>query len=95
MTRVAASHLAPHGVRVNAVCPGITETDLFLEQVGQLAEREGVEPAAVYDRFLDYIPLRRLNRPQDIAAAVVFLASDEARTITGQSLNVDGGITFD
>jgi NAD(P)-dependent dehydrogenase (short-subunit alcohol dehydrogenase family) len=95
MTRVAAAQLAAHGVRVNAICPGVTETDLFWGHIGQLAEREGVELDTVYGRYVDLVPLRLLNRPEDIAATAAFLVSDEARTITGQSINVDGGIILD
>jgi NAD(P)-dependent dehydrogenase (short-subunit alcohol dehydrogenase family) len=95
MTRIAAAQLAPHGVRANSICPGVTETALFKGHIGQLAEREGVPVETVYERFLDFIPLRRLSQPEDIAATAAFLASDEARAITGQSVNVDGGIVWD
>jgi NAD(P)-dependent dehydrogenase (short-subunit alcohol dehydrogenase family) len=91
MTRVAASQLGPFGVRVNAVCPGVTDTALLqrvLEsRAGSVAEqRELLEGMS---------SLRRLNSPADIAAAVLFLASPGAQGITGQSLNVDAGILWD
>lgn len=95
MTRRAAAELAPHGVRVNSICPGITDTALFRGQIAELAEREEISPEAVLDRYYDYIPMRRLSLPDDIAAAAAFLASDDARVITGQSINVDGGILTD
>jgi 3-oxoacyl-[acyl-carrier protein] reductase len=92
MTRKAAAELAANGVRVNAICPGVTETNLVGEIVNETASAEGIEPAVVRDRLLDQVPLRRINRPEDIAAAAAFLASDEAWTITGQALDIDGGI---
>jgi 2-hydroxycyclohexanecarboxyl-CoA dehydrogenase len=95
MTRIAAAQLAPHGVRVNCICPGVTETALFRGHIGQVAESEGVPVEEVYERFLDFVPLRMLSQPEDIAATAAFLASEDARVITGQSINVDGGILND
>jgi len=74
-----ARELGPKGIRVNAVAPGITETDMM-----KSVPREVIEPLAAQ------IPLRRLGQPEDIANAFVFLASDEASYITGVVLSVDG-----
>ena len=74
-----ARELGPKGIRVNAVAPGITETDLM-----KAVPKEVIEP------IIERIPLRRLGQPEDIANAFVFLASDEASYITGVILSVDG-----
>lgn len=74
-----ARELGPQGVRVNAVAPGITETDMMR-----------AVPKEVIDPLIAQIPLRRLGQPEDIANAFVFLASDLASYITGVTLSVDG-----
>ena len=74
-----ARELAPKGIRVNAVAPGITETDMMTA-----VPKEVIEP------MIAQIPLRRLGQPEDIANAFVFLASEEASYITGVVLSVDG-----
>jgi 2-hydroxycyclohexanecarboxyl-CoA dehydrogenase len=76
-------------VTVNAVCPGPTETPM-LEQM--LAA--GGDSARMVESLRRAIPMRRLARPQDIAGAVAFLASDRAGFITGQTLSVSGGLTM-
>jgi ABC-type glycerol-3-phosphate transport system substrate-binding protein len=79
MTLSLARELGPHGIRVNAVAPGITETDMMK-----------AVPAAVIEPMIQRIPLRRLGQPEDIANAFLFLASEEASYITGVILSVDG-----
>ena len=79
MTVSLARELGPKGIRVNAVAPGITETDMM-----KAVPKEVIEP------MIQRIPLRRLGQPEDIANAFVFLASDEASYITGVILSVDG-----
>jgi NAD(P)-dependent dehydrogenase (short-subunit alcohol dehydrogenase family) len=95
ITRFAALHLAPHNITVNAICPGPTRSDAFSGLAEKYAGEHGVTLEAAFDVFDEFIPLRRSNQPSDIAAMVAFLASDDARNITGQSLNVDGGLTWD
>lgn len=85
LVRVAALELAPRGVRVNAVAPGVVKTPLM----ELLLERPGVR-----DDFLDHIPLGRIADPADVAATVAFLLSDEARYVTGHTLKVDGGMSL-
>ena len=79
LTISLARELGPKGIRVNAVAPGITETDMM-----KAVPKEVIEP------MIARIPLRRLGQPEDIANAFVFLASDEASYITGVVLSVDG-----
>jgi 2-hydroxycyclohexanecarboxyl-CoA dehydrogenase len=86
--KTLARELAPHGITVNVVCPGPTETPL-LDQV-----RQGETGAKIIAAMVRSIPLRRLGRPQDVAAAVAFFASAEAEFITGQVLSVSGGLTM-
>ncbi|MGA9533496.1 MAG: SDR family NAD(P)-dependent oxidoreductase [Anaerolineales bacterium] len=82
LTREAARELAGHQIRVNAVCPGVIET----EMTADLRQDE-----AMMERWLADIPQSRLGVPNDVASVVLFLASDAAEYITGQALNVDGG----
>ena len=79
LTVSLARELGPKGIRVNAVAPGIIETDMMK-----------AVPKEVIDPLIKNIPLRRLGQPEDIANAFVFLASDEASYITGAVLSVDG-----
>ena len=79
LTVSLARELGPKGIRVNAVAPGITETDMMK-----------AVPKEVIDPLIRQIPLRRLGQPEDIANAFAFLASDEASYITGVILSVDG-----
>jgi len=95
MTRIAASQLAPHNINVNAICPGVTRTALYERIIEGVAAREKISAAEATAKMDASIPLRRSNTPDDIADLAVFLASDEARNITGQSWNVDGGIMWD
>lgn len=88
LTRIAALDAAPYGIRVNAICPGVIETRLGVPADGEEAYEAGIR------RFADRIPLRRIGQPDDVAAIVAFLASDEARHVTGSQWLVDGGQTL-
>ena len=82
LTREAARELAAYNIRVNAVCPGVIET----EMTAALRQDE-----AMLRKWLEDIPQRRLGRPEDVAGLVLFLCSDAASYLTGQAINVDGG----
>ncbi|WP_254522733.1 SDR family NAD(P)-dependent oxidoreductase [Natrinema caseinilyticum] len=86
-TRTVAAEVGPNGVRANAVCPGVTDTPMPRKNQTE-AEWE-----ATKEEMARHYPLKRLGRPEDIANAMLFLASDEADWITGQALVVDGGFS--
>jgi NAD(P)-dependent dehydrogenase (short-subunit alcohol dehydrogenase family) len=92
-----ALHLAPYGVNVNTVCPGIIWTPMWADGVEMFSKShplfKGMDPKQIFDVMVQsQIPTKRAQLPEDIGNAVVFLASDEAREITGQALNVCGGM---
>lgn len=89
MTQSMALDLAQYGIRVNAVCPGTIANTRMRERADDEAVAKGLPPSA--DR-VHLIPMGRLGRPEDVANAVAFLISDEASYMTGQSLNVTGGL---
>ena len=85
LTRVAAQEVARSNIRVNAVCPVYTRTPLFDTLIADNPRRA--------EKMLERIPMRRFGQPQEIADAVVWLCSEQSRFITGQALNLDGGMT--
>ena len=87
VTRAIAAEVGPYGVRANAVCPGVTETAM------PKSGRSDEEWAEIASRMSKAYPLRRLGQPEDIANAMLFLASDEADWITGHALVIDGGFS--
>jgi NAD(P)-dependent dehydrogenase (short-subunit alcohol dehydrogenase family) len=89
MTQSMAIDLAPHGVRVNAVCPGAITDTRMRTLADQEAAAKGLPSSA---ERVHLIPLGRLGQPDDVANAVAFLVSDEASYMTGQSINVTGGL---
>jgi NAD(P)-dependent dehydrogenase (short-subunit alcohol dehydrogenase family) len=88
LTKSLALQLGGYGIRVNAICPGVIKTRSFRPGMSE-AEYE-----ASYERFAKRIPTRRVGQPEDVAAAVAFLASDDARHVTGSMLLIDGGQTL-
>ena len=83
MGKSLAREVARYNITVNAVCPGLVDTQLIASM-----------PAAQRARFLEQIPLQRFGTPEEIADAIVFLASERARYMTGSTLTVDGGLTM-
>jgi 3-oxoacyl-[acyl-carrier protein] reductase/meso-butanediol dehydrogenase/(S,S)-butanediol dehydrogenase/diacetyl reductase len=95
LTQQLAAEWARFNVRVNCVCPGSTDTDMMDGTFLRRAAKSRIEPEVARSRLLSAIPMRRQATQEEQAAAVAFLASDEASYITGQSLNVDGGLRMD
>ncbi len=93
-TQQLALELAAHGIRVNCTCPGSTDTDMMDGTFQRTAEKFGIDPGAPKQGAINRIPLHRQGRPADQAAAVAFLCGDDASYITGQTLNVDGGLNM-
>jgi 3-hydroxybutyrate dehydrogenase len=93
LTRVAALETATDGITVNAICPGVVDTPLIENQLADLAALHGLatEAEALERVFLPLIPQRRLLDPHEIATMARYLASEEARGITGQAINVSAG----
>jgi NAD(P)-dependent dehydrogenase (short-subunit alcohol dehydrogenase family) len=91
-TQALARELAPSGIRVNAVCPGFVKTGMQEREVEWEASLRGITPAEVIEDYIRQTPLGRLETPEDIAGLVCFLASDAARFMTGQGINVTGGV---
>jgi NAD(P)-dependent dehydrogenase (short-subunit alcohol dehydrogenase family) len=91
MTKSAAVALGPHGIRVNAICPGSTVTNMHLTVTHAWAERRNISLDEMIKEREATIPTGRRNDPSDIAAMAAFLASSDADNITGQAYNVDGG----
>jgi 3-oxoacyl-[acyl-carrier protein] reductase len=91
LTRTVALDAGEFGVNVNVVMPGIVETPRMAKLCEEKARVRGWTRERVYQEYVDEMALERVTTPQDVADAVLFLASDESRNITGQELTVDGG----
>ena len=87
MSRAMALEIAPD-VRINCVCPGYVDTDMI-----RLSVKRKPDPDAAWQKMIDYAPLKRIASTKEIAHAVLYLASDDARFITGTALAIDGGST--
>ncbi len=95
LTRVTAAEGARKGVRVNAICPGpVTETQMSKELGAILAKKMGVNKEEQLAGFLSGLLQGRAQTADEIARAALFLCSDQSSAMTGQSINVDGGVAF-
>lgn len=92
LTKSAALALAPKGITVNAVCPGIVDTPLTQRIHADRAQALGITPEESLNRMIARIPLGRLETPDDVAGAVSYFCSPQAAYVTGQALNVCGGM---
>jgi 2-hydroxycyclohexanecarboxyl-CoA dehydrogenase len=88
-TKTIAREAARRGVTANTVCPGPTQTPM-LEEIAAAGDDAG----RVLEAMTRAVPMRRLGQPEEVAAAVAFLASERASFITGQTLSVSGGLTM-
>lgn len=92
LTQCIARELAPLSITVNAVCPGVIRTPLHEGVVADLVTLRSQDEDAVWQTFLDRIPMGQLQEGEDVAEMIAFLASDRAKNITGSSFNVNGGM---
>ena len=91
ITRTVALELGPHNINVNAVCPGIVDGPRMRKLCEEKARVRGWSVDEVYDEYVQDMALKRVTAAEDVANAVLFMASDESRQITGQHIAVDGG----
>ena len=94
LTPAAAKELAVHGITVNAYCPGVVGTDMWVDIDKRMSEITGAPIGATYDKFVNGIALGRAETPEDVAAFVAYLASPDADYMTGQAPLIDGGLVF-
>ena len=92
LTKTAAQELGKYNITVNSICPGITHTNILSNIVKKRALEQNKTKDEIMKHYVRDIPLGRANDPEDIAAMVVFLSSNGAKNISGQSYNVDGGL---
>jgi 2-keto-3-deoxy-L-fuconate dehydrogenase len=94
LTKAVAADFIRQGIRANAICPGTIESPSLEERIKERSRASGRSLAEVEKAFVDRQPMGRLGRPEEVAALAVFLASDEASYITGQTHLVDGGMAL-
>ena len=94
LVQSAALSLAPHNIHVNAVCPGVVDTDMTRAIHAARASTQSISVEESLVSLLDRIPLGRIETPEEVSDAIWFLLSDAARYVTGQALNVCGGLAF-
>ncbi len=94
LTRSVAMELAPYGVTVNAVCPGNTVTTMVMGVAAMVGGRDGLSAEAWLQQRAKDCPLGRLAQPWEMAGVVAFLASQDSRYLTGQAIEVDGGMVM-
>ncbi|MEN3751680.1 acetoin reductase [Mangrovibacter yixingensis] len=94
LTQAAAKEYASAGITVNAYCPGIVGTDMWVEIDKRFAEITGAPVGETYKKYVEGIALGRAQTPDDVAALVAFLSSDDSDYITGQAILTDGGIVY-
>lgn len=94
MTKVSASQLAEHNIRVNCICPGLIATNIFASGLGMPSQVADTRIEAIADAAKNSQPLHRGGRPRDIAEGALYLASNGSDWVTGQALTIDGGLTL-
>ena len=94
MTQAAAKEYASVEITVNSYCPGVVGTDMWVEIDQRFSEITGAPIGQTYKKYVVGIALGRAETPDDVAALVAFLASEDANYITGQSILTDGGMVY-
>jgi NAD(P)-dependent dehydrogenase (short-subunit alcohol dehydrogenase family) len=95
LTQAMAYELAPHGIRVNSVCPGYVATSMQEREVAWEAELRGVDQDEVRRLYINDTPMGRVEDPEDVARVVAFLAGSDAGFVTGEAVSVNGGAFMD
>lgn len=93
-SQTLAKELAPYNINVNVICPGQVDTEMLRGEVKYWMEKENKTEQEVIDSWTSIIAFRRLEKPEEVAKLALFLASPDSDYITGQAINVDGGIVF-
>ena len=91
LTKATAAELAPYGITVNAICPGLVDTRMVEHSTSVIAAQSGVSQEEVYDQYLNVHLIKERITPEQSAAAVLYLASEAARVVTGSCLSIDAG----
>jgi len=94
MTQVAAKEFASDGITVNAYCPGVVGTDMWVEIDERFAELTGAKKGETFDQFVSSIALGRSQTPTDVSQLVSYLAGPDSDYMTGQCVIVDGGMVY-
>ena len=94
LTRCVGLEMAPHGVTVNAICPGLVDTDMMTKDFGRHGAQQHTSVDEVIAPVLARVAMKRAMQPSEVASLAVYLASAESSGMTGQSLLVDGGMLF-
>jgi ketoreductase len=91
LVRSLAAELGGEDIQVNAICPGWVDTTMAWDGIEGIAEADGISRDAAYARAMEAVPLGRMSQPADIAGVVAWLLSADARGVTGQAIDVNGG----
>ncbi|WP_066902990.1 acetoin reductase [Millisia brevis] len=94
LTQAAAKEYAAHGITVNAYCPGVVGTDMWVDIDKRFAELTGAAEGETYDKYVGGIALGRAQTPEDVAAFVSYLAGPDSDYMTGQAVLIDGGLVY-
>ncbi len=92
-TRALAAELAPRRITVNAICPGWVDTSMAHQGISETAASLGVTPEEFHRTAMDWVPLGRFIRPEEVAPLALYIASPAAEAMTGQAVNIEGGAT--
>lgn len=92
LTQSMALELAPYKINVNAICPGVVETDMLEKEFKDLSKYLGKSPTEIKEKYISQIPMGQVEKPQDVANLAVFLASSNSDYMTGQAINICGGV---
>ena len=95
LTQALAKELAQYDINVNAVCPGVIRTPLWDGILDTRSKREGLPREQIFSNWIDSVPLKRPQTPEDIANVVLFLSSELSKNITGEAININGGSRMD